>query len=242
MAITITGITPATGPTTGTTTHHITGTDMTLVTGVTIGGVAVTSFSALSATLMKVVAPASGSTGAKDVVLNPGAVTLVGGFTYTAPDSTEQLVSTLARKWRIDVNTGTEASPVWTQVRAIGEFKPTMDNNMEEDADYDNEGWGSETKTMITWGGELTLFRKKGVVTGNYDPGQQSLWTAHDKFGAEGSRQIRYYDRDGGPEAYKGYVSVGWEPEGGEAKDLDTVTLTLTGQGKRTLISNPAVV
>lgn len=239
MAITITGITPASGPTTGGTNHLITGTQLDTVTGVTIGGAAVTAFTALSATLMRVTAPA-GSAGAVNVVLNPGAITGTGIFTFAAP-TTEPLVSTLARKWKLDVNTGTVGSPVWVPVRGMGELKTTVESNMEDDSDYDSNGWASETKTQLKWGLEAKVLRKKGVTSGNYDPGQEKLRASSDQFGSPGTPQVRWYTDDGGPEAYSGLASVSWEPEGGEAKDLDTVTVKLSGNGLRTLITNPAI-
>ncbi|WUI02109.1 IPT/TIG domain-containing protein [Spirillospora sp. NBC_00431] len=240
MAIAITGITPNTGPTTGGTVHYITGTDLNLVTNVTIGGTVCPLFEDLSGTLMKVTSPA-GTAGAKDVVLSPGAVTLAGGFTYAATTGTEQLRSTLARKWKLDINTGTVESPVWTPVRAIGELKPNIESNMEDDSDYDSDGWASETKTQMKWSLETKVLRKVGVTSENYDPGQEALRAAADQFGSPGTPQVRWYDRDGGPEAYSGFASVSWEPEGGEAKDLDTVTIKMSGQGKRTTITNPAL-
>ncbi|TDD88353.1 phage tail tube protein [Actinomadura rubrisoli] len=240
MAIAINGITPPAGPITGGTTHLISGTDLTTVTGVTVGGTTATSFVALSPTLMRVVTPAHAA-GAVNVVLNPGAVTGTGIFTYEALTGDETLVSTLARKWRLDVNTGTVGVPVWTQVRAMGELKPQVEPNMEDDSDYDSDGWESETKTALKWTLEAKLLRKVGVTSGNYDPGQEKIRLASDQFGSAGTVQVRWYDRDGGPEAYIGFASVSWEPEGGETKDLDTVTAKLSGQGQRTTIANPAV-
>ncbi|MFB4320672.1 phage tail tube protein [Actinomadura sp. 21ATH] len=239
MAITITGITPATGPTTGGTSHLITGTDMHLVTGVTVGGTAVQGFEDLSPTLLRIVTP-PGTVGAKDVVLAPGAITGTGIFTYAAPTE-EQLTSTLARRWILEVNTGTVSSPVWTRVRAIGELKPTQENNMEDDSDYDSDGWASNTKTQMSWEIETKILRKKGVESGNHDPGQEALRAKADQFGAAGTAHVRWYDREGGPEAYQGFGSVSWEPEGGDAKDLEAVTVKITGNGKRTVITNPAI-
>lgn len=235
MAITITGITPATGPTTGGTTHLITGTQLDTVSGVTIGGTAVTTFTALSATLMRVTAPA-GTVGAVNVVLNPGAITGTGIFTYAAP-VIEQLVSTLARKWKFDVKSGAS----WIPVRGIGELKAQVESNLEDDSDYDAGGWASEAKTQLKWGLEAKVLRKKGVTSGNYDPGQELLRAASDQFGSPGTPQVRWYTDDGGPEAYSGFASVSWEPEGGEAKDLDAVTIKLSGNGQRTTITNPSI-
>lgn len=240
MAIAISGITPANGPVSGGTPHLITGTDLDDVTGVTIGGTAVPVFTALSPTLMRVTTPAHAA-GAVNVVLNPGAVTGTGIFTYEALTGDETLVPTLARKWKLDVNTGTVGSPVWVPVRAIGELKPNTEANMEDDSDYDSDGWESESKTALKWALEVKVLRKVGVTSGNYDPGQEFLRAAAVQFGSSGTPQIRWYDRDGGPEAYSGFASVSWEPEGGETKDLDTVTIKLSGNGKRTDIANPAV-
>lgn len=239
MAIAITGITPASGPTTGGTVHYITGTDLDTVTGVTIGGTAATLFEALSETLMKVTAPA-GAAGAKDVVLAPGAVTLAGGFTYAAPSGTEQLVSTLARKFKVEVNTGTTEVPAWTQVRAIADLKPAVETNLEDDSDYDGEGWASESKTQLKWSLEIKVGRKIGFTTGVYDPGQEVLRSAAVAFGQDGTVEMRWYDRNGGPEAYQGFGNVSWEPEGGDSKSLDMVTIKVSGSGERRTITNPA--
>lgn len=237
MAITITGITPATGPTTGGTVHYITGTDLDTVTSVKFGAVDATLFEAQSATLMKVTAPA-GAAGAINVILGPGAVTLTGGFTYAVPTGDEQLVATKASKYILEVRrVGVTA---WTKVRAMADFKPPVEPNLETDSDYDGEGWASETKTELKWSVEAKVIRKIGISTGIYDPGQEILRTASTKFGQDGTVEVRWYDRTGGPEAYQGFANVSWEPEGGDTKALDMVTAKLSGNGKRTDIVNPA--
>lgn len=238
MVIAITGITPATGPTTGATTHRITGTDLDLVTGVTIGGVAAL-FEAESDTLMKVVTPAH-AVGAVDVVLNPGAVTLATGFTFATPTSAEELVSTTALEWWLRVNTGTTEAKVWTDVRAIGEFKPIEEGNFEDDSDNESEGFASEAKTQVKWGLEFKALRKVGIDTDINDPGQEALRTRVIKFGGSGVAEVQMYDLHGGPEAYQGFVNVGWEHEGGGAKDVRAATVKLMGKGKRITIVNPA--
>lgn len=151
----------------------------------------------------------------------------------------EQLVATLARKFAVDVNTGTSADPTWTRVRAITGLSPTVDSNMEDDSDYDSDGWGSSVKTGMTWSLELTVARKVGFESRAFDPGQEKLREAADKFGPAGSVQIRWYDRDGGAEAYSGLATVAYAPGGGAYTALDTATITLTGQGARTTITNP---
>ncbi len=239
MAFLATSIYPITGSAGGGETITITGTDLHTITGVTFGGTAATSVQLISHFLAKVVAPAHAA-GAVNVIVTDGTTptTFTGGYTYSADDAAEQLVSSLARKFKVDINTGTVGSPVWRQVRGIAELKPGLDTNLEDDSDYDSDGWKSQAKTQLGWTLEMKLMRKSGFTTGIYDLGQETLRLAADDF--PGTIQVRWYDRDGGPEAYSGYATVAWSPEGGDAKALDMATATLSGNGIRTDITNPA--
>ncbi|MER6109376.1 IPT/TIG domain-containing protein [Streptomyces hirsutus] len=84
-AATISAITPATGPAAGGTTVTITGTHLDGVSAVNFGATAGTELKVVSATELRVKAPA-GAAGAVNVVLadDAGNVTRTGGFTYTA--------------------------------------------------------------------------------------------------------------------------------------------------------------
>jgi len=241
MALAITGVYPATGSTLGGDTLTVSGTDIDTVTTCTVGGTAAPDIEILSETLLRVLTPAHAA-GTAAIVLGDGSttVTLAGQYTYVVPTGDATLTSTLARKFRIDVNAGTAGAPVWTQVRAITTMATPISPTMQDDSDYDSDGWGSSAKTMLAWSLTATLSRKVGATSGDYDPGQERIRQAHDQFGPAGLVQVRWYDREGGPEAYTGYAHVGWEPQGGDTSALDTVNVTLTGQGKRTAITNPA--
>lgn len=241
MALGVTSIYPASGSAGGGETVSITGSDLDTATSVKFGTTDATSFEAVTDSLIRAVVPAHAA-GAVDVVVSDGVApaTLTAAYTYSAVDATEQLVSTLARKFKLEVNTGTVSVPVWTPVRAIADLKPAVDTNLEDDADYDAEGWGSDTKTQLKWSLEVKLGRKIGFSTGVYDPGQEALRTAATKFGQLGTVQVRWYDRNGGPEAYSGFATVSWEPEGGDTKALDMATAKLSGSGARVDITNPA--
>lgn len=151
------------------------------------------------------------------------------------------LTSTLARDWRLDVNTGTVAVPVWTQVRGVSAFTPTITPTTQDDSDYDSGGWGSTTKTMLAWSISATLLRKVSVVDGARDPGQEALREASDQFSDAGIVHVRWYEREVGGEAYSGSAQVNWEPQGGDTTALKSVNVTLLGQGARTVITNPTV-
>ena len=158
----------------------------------------------------------------------------------TTPAPAETLVSTLARKFRVEVNAGTRAAPEWLQVRGITSLAPSIDTNLEDDTDFDSDGWGSQTKTLMSWSLETTVKRGKGVETGVYDPGQEILRTAAESFGADGVVNVRWYDRDGGPEAYSGDAEVSYTPTGDSPSSLAMADITLTGKGARLLITNLA--
>lgn len=158
----------------------------------------------------------------------------------TAPAPAETLVSTLARKFRLEVNAGTRAAPEWTLVRGITSFNPSIDTNLEDDTDFDSDGWGSQTKTLLSWSLATTVKRGKGVESGTYDPGQEILRRAAESFGAAGVVNVRWYDRDGGEEAYSGDAEVSYANSGDSPTALAMADITLTGKGARQPITNPA--
>lgn len=145
--------------------------------------------------------------------------------------------STLARDWWLDV----KVAGAWTPVGGVTNFANTIDSNMVDDGDFDSAGWGSQAKTSLSWSVTVTVARK--VTTGTtpvYDPGQEFLRLAADQFGTAGTAVVRFYKNDDAKiEAYSGLVSVQYAPQGGGKDDLDTVQITLTGQGARTSIAFP---
>jgi len=91
---TIATITPSTGPETGATPIVIKGTDFAGAAGVTVGGVAATSFVVVDNETITATTPA-GLVGARDVVVqdDAGDVTATGGFTYTEVAATVTLIA-----------------------------------------------------------------------------------------------------------------------------------------------------
>jgi len=164
----------------------------------------------------------------------------------TLPTRTPLGASTLARKWLLDVNTGTVASPVWTPVGGILDFTPSLDPTLQDDSDFDSAGYKSQTVTALAWGASFTVRRaaQAGAPT-QYDAGQEFLRTVSLTMGIQNSAQVRFYEvTTSGPttEAYQGFAAVSWSPKGGAMDALDEVGVTLTGQGQRSSITNPANV
>jgi hypothetical protein len=161
----------------------------------------------------------------------------------TATTRTPLGASTLVRKWWLDVNTGTTASPVWTPVGGLTNFTPSLNPTLQDDSDFDSGGYKSSTVTALDWGASFTVSRKvQPNAPTTYDPGQEKLRTTSLLMGVENTVEIRFYEMsDGGPrvEAYQGNAAVSWSPSGGAMDALDEVAVTLTGQGERTAITHP---
>lgn len=154
---------------------------------------------------------------------------------------TQPQQSTLARKWRLEVNTNTVASPIWTIVMGMAEFKPTFaEPNLEDDNVYEDEGYTGQTKTALGWSATGKVMRRTDPDDDTiYDPGQEKLRLLGLTLGPGGVAHCRIVDREGGPEAYTGFAEVSWSPDGGDSKALESVSFTLTGKGQPTLITNP---
>jgi len=150
--------------------------------------------------------------------------------------------STTNRKWYLDVYpTLTANAPIG--VFGIQEFKDGVEGSVQDDSDFDGEGWKSSTVTANAWSLELKVGRKTTVADATaYDPGQEVLRLASRQTGAANRVKVRWYEMEpGGPrvEAYEGFATVTWSPDGGGMDATSTVTVTLTGQGKPVSITHP---
>jgi hypothetical protein len=156
------------------------------------------------------------------------------------PISTQLGASTLVRKWLLEVNTGTNAAPVWTVVRGVQDFKPTVSHTTQDDSDFDSNGWKSSTVTAIEWSVDLKVARKLDS-NGGYDAGQEFLRAKGTKTGLDATAQIRFCEVHNGPriEAHEGTATVSWSPDGGGMDALDTVAVMLGGVGIRKEIAHP---
>lgn len=151
---------------------------------------------------------------------------------------------TTNRKWYLDVNTGTAAAPVWTGVFGIQEFKDALEGSLQNDSDFDGEGWLSEVNTANRWKIEAKVGRK--VLADDptaYDPGQEAIREAAAKTGVQNVIHCRWYEMEpGGPrvESYEGNAAVTWSPDGGDTEATSTAAFVLSGRGARREVPHPA--
>lgn len=247
MTLAVTSFTPSAGPCTGGTRVVITGTGLTAVTAVMVGDVEATidTTATNTATSLTFLTPAVSNDLAgthKITVLDsvtPTEAQSSGSFTYTAV-TLPTLVSAVASRWKLDVDASVALDGSnYIPVRGVTDFQPALATTTADDSDYDSGIWGSDAKTQLKWSLVTKIGRKRasGYVE---DPGQKVLRDAHDQVGADGTVRVRWYDRNGGDEAYEGYAMVEWSEDGGPTTALSSASVTLMGQGARTVIENPA--
>ncbi|WP_433355633.1 phage tail tube protein [Microtetraspora malaysiensis] len=152
------------------------------------------------------------------------------------------LRSLLAKDWKLDVNTGPDfETPTWTPVKGLTSFSESTDDNTEDDGDFDDEeGWGSSVVTGRTWQIEAEGRRKRtDAAVFTADPGQEAIRKAARKVGFGANIKVRWYRRDGAPDAYEGVCTVSDFVKGGSVTDLEPFSFTLNGQGAPVEIANP---
>lgn len=151
------------------------------------------------------------------------------------------LRSLLAKDWTLEVNTGGGESPVWTTVKGLTSMSFTLDAETEDDADFDNDGWGSSVVTQRSWTLEIEGRRKRDAEAAGFqpDPGQEFLRQAGLIVGLDANVHVRWYRKDGAPDAFEGTAAVQYGGGGGEVTDLEPFEVELTGQGKPAQIENP---
>jgi hypothetical protein len=144
------------------------------------------------------------------------------------------MTTALARRFKVDVSTD---NTTWLPFKGINDLNPPVSPTLVAADDYDSNGWNSFEKTMQSW--ILTVKALRKTVAGAFDPGQELVRAAQLQFGDAARVYVRWYDRNGAPEAFSGRALVGWAPSKTGVADLDEVTVTLTGDGVLTSITNP---
>lgn len=141
-------------------------------------------------------------------------------------------------KRRLEVNTGTDAAPVWTPVKALNQKQLTIDGNVVDVSDYDSEGWDDKLKTFLSWGINISGFEgfTGDAATPVEDPGQEAIRSRGLVTGSDAYATVRLYRTDS-KKGFEGRVSVNWSGLGGGVKDASPFNATLEGSGKLTAIT-----
>lgn len=140
----------------------------------------------------------------------------------------------LARRFKFQVSAdGTN----WLSFAGITDLAPNENPTYKPANDYDTNGFESSEKTMTGWSVVVKADRKTNA--GVFDPGQELVRARRFQFGDANRVYVRWYDRNGAPEAYQGRALVDWQQSKTGVEDLEEVTATFKGDGDLTPITNP---
>lgn len=143
--------------------------------------------------------------------------------------------------WKLEVNTGTEATPVYTQVKGIRSPELVIAPNEVDTTTLDSDGWGSSMTTLRNWTINIQGFEgfTGPADTPVRDPGQVALKAKGKLIGYDAEAQIRFW-RENPDEGYEGTAKIDWSGTGGEVTGVTPFNVTLKGQGALADYTPPA--
>jgi len=143
-------------------------------------------------------------------------------------------------EWLLDINTGTRETPVWTNLPDITGVNPTGAPKLKDVTTYANKGNTAQRKV----GEDFTFaFAVLGIRddTGEFQAADIALIEAADAIGEDNVVGYRYYHATSPSLAYEGTAAVQWNRQNTGNDDPEFFAFTLTGQGDRARITNPAI-
>lgn len=153
----------------------------------------------------------------------------------------------LARRFRIDIDTGVSPTVSWQQLLGVFDLKMNLAAALQDDDDYEDEGGSRKAATGHDW----SIEPKVRIRTNAAGTAENTVHKfLRDKFNtatiesdvAGGEFPVRIYDRSGldDGESYQGTAFVAaMTPDSTGTRDLQNVSMTFQGQGKLATITNP---
>lgn len=158
--------------------------------------------------------------------------------TYDALKPTE---GTVANSYELmfDINTGTEAEPVWTNIPDITALNPQFSAKLKDITTYAHKGSTAQEKTGDDFSLDFNILKIRDAQ-GEFQPEWLALKAAADAKGAANRLGFRYYDALGASDAYQGKAAVsrGNRPNTGN-DDPGFDSFSFTGVGQVRPIANP---
>lgn len=159
------------------------------------------------------------------------------------PQVTQQGPSTgsvgMSYEYGLDVNTGTEASPIWSNIPDITGLNPNMSDQTADGTTYANKGQTDNTKIGRDFAPE---FSAKPVADnqGLMQPALEKLVAAAEQNGTGNVVGIRLYSFRFKSLAWSGHVGVGYSRANTGNADAELLAFTTTSKGDFEQIDNPA--
>jgi hypothetical protein len=137
----------------------------------------------------------------------------------------------------VDVTADLTLAAGWLQLNGIYGLKPDVTPKTIDTSAYDTNGWDSNE--VISNGFAVSTDFWRRTAAGVYDPGQELLRARVGQSGDNARVGVRWYDKNGGPEAYQGVALVKWSRAKDGVADGDAATVVMTGDGLLFPITNP---
>lgn len=137
----------------------------------------------------------------------------------------------LARNLRPEINTGTEASPSWTEIKGITELSPSQERETTDTTGFDSDGRAEHLVVQRAVEYSLSGFRVYDT-DGTRDPGQEALDDANEEIGRSAEVDFRLVHRTTNEimAHFTATVQVG-TPHGGATNDPSGFEATITRTG-----------
>lgn len=143
-------------------------------------------------------------------------------------------VRRLARSTQVDISVD---NVTWLKLPGSTDTAPQFTPNKQDATDYDSGGATSSEITTTSW--SVVCKYNKLMSSGVPDPVQETIRACMNQYGDAARLYVRWYDTDGGDEAYQGRAIVELQRSKTAVADIAEITVTLTGDGAATAITNP---
>jgi hypothetical protein len=140
------------------------------------------------------------------------------------------LVKIPARLLSPELNTGTDALPVWTPIGGLNSLTFDSDKTDADTTDFDSDGWAEHMVLQRSRKISMDGFYKEDTATGDQDPGQEALIALSDAIGTDSLKGFRITTPGGNVTVYQ--VSADAKLTGGGLNDVSGFTCDLTVSGK----------
>lgn len=137
----------------------------------------------------------------------------------------------MARHLLCELNTGTDALPVWTPIGGLNSLTVSTEKNDTDTTDFDSDGWAEHMVSQRTGSISAEGFYKEDPVTGARDAGQEALIALADAVGYDSLKPFRITTPGGNVTIYQVSARVD-APAGGGLNDTAGFTAELTWSGK----------
>lgn len=134
---------------------------------------------------------------------------------------------------------GTPVEGAWENVPDITSFNPTRPPITADTTTWAHKGGQSNTKTGESFSATFNVLKIRNTVDNDWQDYVITLLRASEADGTGNLVHYRYYDALGASEAYQGVASVQMAPQSTGNTDKGWETVTLTGDGRATPITNP---